>query len=301
MRTFDAAQPEVHDWYNNMHPDASYLDALTRLGGAMSTASKSLAGLFERLASHQLQATQEMTHVAQDPSRYPQAYAAWQARMVQLRAEMQGAMEKLQRDADLLYEELRRGVDSTARAPFETPMGMPADGSQVAPAMKFGSAASEGLDGPGGWRFDPGAVLGAPTASSPATAAAPMNNGAPLPPWQWPSWNWLWTLPPPPMPAMASNPWHAPMPSGEALPPTVERYDYVAPPAGAALQTPPAVDADVAASQTDARAAELMFPPAPPPPPAPASVYPAPSPTSDAVSGISYRSAGYRRVARAKP
>lgn len=283
-------------WYDLSQPDANYAHALCRWGAGVAATSKALAALFERMAEYQLQATQDMACLSRDPSRMAQAYADYGSRMMQMQAEMQGSMEKIQREADLLYENLRRGLDDAMTAPMTSPMGAAA----VSPAMKYGAAASEGVDGPGGWRFDPSQRL--PGADSrPTSPAIPQTTSpdaitastpASSPPYSAPVWPSM-----PFMPPMPPMPWLFPQGLSESVAPVPSNYDEAGPPSSAALQTYEPTDTDVAASLAEARAAQAMFPPVPPAPP---SVYPASCETPDIASGVSYRCDGYRRVARAK-
>ena len=280
-------------WYDLSQPDANYAHAVCRWGAGLAATSKALAALFERMAEYQLQATQDMARLSRDPSRMAQAYADYGSRMMQMQTEMQGSMEKIQREADLLYENLRRSLDDTMSAPMTSPMGAPL----ISPAMKYGAAASAGVDGPGGWQFDPSQRLPGPDSRplSPAMpqtpAATVVATSAPvsMPTYSAPMW-----------PSMLPMPWLYPQGIAESMAATPSRYDEISPPQGTALQNADPTDADVAASLAEARAAQAMFPPAPLAPPAPSSVYPAACATSDVASGMSYRCDGYRRVARAK-
>ena len=283
-------------WYDLSQPDANYVHTVCRWGAGLAATSKALAALFERMAEYQLQSTQDMARLARDPSRMAEAYSAYGARMMQMQAELQGAMEKVQRDADLLYENLRRSLDEVMSAPASSPMGAPT----VSPMMKFGAAASEGVDGPGGWRFDPGqripgpdslpmtpAIPQAPSASTVTTSSPSSSSPSSSPNW-------------PAMPFMPPMPWPYPPAMTTPAVPAPSNHDGMTAPSATALQTSDPTDSDVAASLAETRAAQAMFPPVPPAPPSPASVYPAPCATSAAASGVSYRCDGYRRVARAK-
>lgn len=289
----------ANSWYDLSQPDANYAHAICRWGAGLAATSKALAALFERMAEYQLQATQDMARVSRDPSRMAQAYADYGSRMMQMQTEMQGSMEKIQREADLLYENLRRSLDDAVSAPLTNPMRAPL----VSPEMKYGAAASVGVDGPGGWQFDPSqrlpgsdsrplslAMPQTPSAMTAAegTPASTQTYGTPM----WPAMLV--------MPAMPPTPWLYPQARANEIASTPSHYDEISPAHGAALQTAVPPDADVAASLAEARAAQAMFPPVPPVPPAPASVYPAACATSEVASGMSYRCDGYRRVARAK-
>ena len=164
----------------------------------------------------------------------------------------------------------------------------------VSPVMKFGAAASEGVDGPGGWRFDPGQRIPGPD-SLPMTPAMPqalaesavaMNPPLSSPTANAPTWPAMPFMPPMPLP-------YPPAQTASAVP-MPRNYDDVSASSADALQISASPDSDVA----DPRAAEAMLPAAPP---APGSVYPPPCATSATASGVSYRCDGYRRVARAKP
>jgi hypothetical protein len=288
-----------YNWYDLSQPEANYAHTVCRWGAGLAATSKALAALFERMAEYQLQSTQDIARLARDPNHMAQAYADYGSRMMQMHTEMQGSMEKIQREADLLYENLRRSLDDAMSARVTSPMGA----QVVSPAMKYGAAASAGVDGPGGWQFDPSQLLPGPdsgppsppmpqtpSASTVATAApanAPTSN-APM----WPSMPFM-----PPMPPMS---WLYPQGMSGSTTPLPSRYDEISPPRGIVLQTTDPTDADVAASLAETRAAQAMFPPVPAAPPAPASIYPAACATTDAASGVSYRCDGYRRVARAK-
>ena len=279
-------------WYDISQLDGNYAHIVCRWGAGLAATSKALGALFERMAEYQLQATREIAGLSRDPSRMAQAYAEYGSRMVQMQTELQGSMERIQREADLLYESLRRSLDDVIPAPMTSPTGA----SVVSPALKYGAAASAGVDGPGGWQFDPSQRLpgadGRPLSAGmpqPPAATAVVSTTLSPPPYNVPMW--------PPIPPMPPMSWLCPQGMAEPVTLMPSRYDEISPPQGIALQTAGPTDADVAASLADARAAQALFPPAPP---APASVYPAASATSDVASGISYRCDGYRRVARAK-
>lgn len=283
----------AYSWYDLSQPDANYANAVCRWGASLAATSKALAALFARMSEYQLQATQDMARLSRDPARLAQAYADYGSRMVQMQTEMQGSMEKIQREADLLYEELRRSLDDAVSAPMISAV----DRAAVAPAMKYGAAASEGVDGPGGWRFDPSQGLPgrdthpASPMSSHSSAASTTAVSAPAssPTYSAP----MWPLMPSPLPM----PWLYPQAMSDSAVPVPSRYDEISAGTGNALQTAGATDADVAASLAEARAAQAMIPPLPPAPP---SVYPASCETPEVASGMSYRCDGYRRVARAK-
>jgi hypothetical protein len=282
-----------NNWYDFSQPGANYAHALCRWGAGMAAASKALAALFERMAEYQLQATRDMACVSRDPSRLAQAYADYGSRMMQMQAEMQGSMERIQREADLLYENLRRSLDDAMAAPTASTLGS----SSLSPAIKYGAAASEGVDGPGGWRFDPSQRLPAPDSRppspsmphTPASSAFPPAAATSTAPASAPMW--------PSMPFLPAMPWLFPQGGAESVAPVPVNYDEVGLLNGDALQTYEPTDSDVAVSLADARAAEAMFPR---PPPAPPTVYPASCDLPEVASSVSYRCDGYRRVARAK-
>ena len=284
------------NWYDLSQPDANYAHTLCRWGAGLAATSKALAALFERMAEYQLQSTQDMARLSRDPSRMAEAYSVYASRMVQMQAEMQGAMEKIQRDADLLYENLRRSLDDAMSAPMISRTATPV----VSPAMKFGAAASEGVDGPGGWRFDPSQRIPGPD-SLPIALTMPQAISAPTVAMGAPSSSSTSSAPMwPNMPFMPPMPWLYQPAKPDSVVPVLSNYDGVGAPRATALQAQDPTDNEVVVSLTAAREAQAMFPPAPPAPPSPASVYPAAGDTCEAASGVRYRCDGYRRVARAK-
>ena len=237
----------------------------------LSATSKALATYFERLSEYQLEASNELSRLAADPSRAPEAYATYMSRLMQMQGDLQAAMQKIMGDAQQLYENMRRSVEGQLSAP-----GNSALGAVLAPGMKYGQAGSENPGGPGDWRFDPGQglplmdpTLGLPTLTTPAPASI-------MPPsYSMPAFPML-----PAMPAMSAFS-TAPWPATTAPPP-----DYT-------------IDKDVLSARAELQ--ESVLPPTPPLPPAPQLGYSVPGTNAAETSGIKYRCDGYRRVARAKP
>ena len=157
-------QPPYY-WYDLTQGDTSYTYAVCRWGAGLAAATKALAALFERMAEYQLDATRDMARLTRDPSRAMESYNSYAGRMMQMQAELQGSVEKLTRDADLMYENLRREIDGDAAAPPNAPS------PDVRPTMRYGQPASEGMRGPGDWRFDPN--QGLPPSESPTAITKP--------------------------------------------------------------------------------------------------------------------------------
>lgn len=259
-------------WLDVPSKDLLGPDIVSQWGGNFAATSTSLATYFERLSEYQLEASNELSRLAADPSRAPEAYATYMSRLMQMYSELQAAMQKIMGDTQQLYENMQRSVEGQLAAP-----GNSALGAVLAPGMKYGQAESENPGGPGDWRFDPvqglplmGSILGMPSVTTPAPAA-PM-----LPSYSIPAFPMM----PAAMPAMpAFNPL---LVSAGATP----ARDYT-------------VDRDVLSARAELQ--DSVLPPAPLPPPAPQVGYSMPGTNVAETSGIKYRCDGYRRVARAKP
>ena len=243
----------------------------SRWAANLSATSKALAAYFERLSEYQLEASNEVSRMANDPSHALEAYATYTSRLMQMQAEMQAALQKIMGDTQLLYENIRRSVEGQLAAP-----GNSALGAVLAPGMKYGQAESENPGGPGDWRFDPvqglplmGSILGMPSVTTPAPASTM------LPSYSIPAF--------PMMPAMPVMPAFNPLPVSASATPVP---DY-------------AVDKDVLSARVELQ--DSVLPPTPPLPPAPQPGYTMPSTNVAETSGVKYRCDGYRRVARAKP
>ena len=234
-----------------------------------------LSTYINRLSEYQLEASNELSRLAADPSRAPEAYATYMARLTQMYSEWQAAMQKLMADAQRLYENMQRNVEGQLFAPGNSGLG-----AVLAPGMKYGQAGSENPGGPGDWRFDPAqglplmdaSVVGpAPVMPTPASVTLPATSIPAFP-----------TRPA--MPSMPSMPlltaFTTPSPAGAAPPP-----DY----------TP---DQDVLSARAELQ--HSVLPPAPPIPPSPQLGYTMPSTSGTETAGIKYRCDAYRRVARAK-
>ncbi len=240
-------------------------------GTYLPAASKALATYFERLSEYQLEASNELSRLAADPSRAPEAYANYMSRLMQMYSELQAAMQKIMSDAQQLYENMQRSVEGQLSAP-----GNSALGAVLAPGMKYGQAGSENPGGPGDWRFNPGQGLPLmdPTLGLPSLAT--LASASIMPPsYSMPAFPML-----PAMPAMSAFN-TAPWPATTAPPP-----DYT-------------IDKDVVSVRAELQ--ESVLPPTPPLPPAPQVGYTMPGTNAAETAGIKYRCDGYRRVARAKP
>ena len=240
-------------------------------GTYLPAASKALATYFDRLSEYQLEASNELSRIARDPSRAPEAYATYMARLMQMYGELQAAMQKFMSDAQQLYENMQRSVEGQLSAPGNT-----GSGAVLAPGMKYGQAESESPAGPGDWRFDPAqglplmdSSLGLPSLATPipTSITLPATSISAFP-----------TMPAMPMmPTLNLAPW----PATTAPPP-----DYT-------------IDKDVLSARAELQ--ESVLPSTPPLPPAPQPGYTMPSTNVAETSGVKYRCDGYRRVARAKP
>ncbi len=238
----------------------------------LTSTSKALSTYFERLSEYQLEASNELSRLAADPSHAPEAYATYMARLTQMYSEWQAAMQKLMADAQQLYEIMQRNVEGQLSAPGNTGLG-----TALAPGMKYGQARSENPGGPGDWRFDP--AQGLPLMDASVIAPNPITAT--------PASVTLSVTSTPAFPAMPSMPmmplltaFTTPSPASAAPPP-----DY----------TP---DQDVLSARAELQ--HSVLPPAPPLPPAPQSGYTLPSICGSETAGIKYRCDAYRRVARAK-
>lgn len=245
---------------------------LSQWGGNFVTTSKALADYFNRLSEYQLEAGNELSRLAADPSRAPEAYATYMARLTQMYNEWQVAMQKLMADAQQLYETMQRNVEGQVFAPGNSGLG-----AVLAPSMKYGQAGSENPGGPGDWRFDP--AQGLPLMDASVIAPNPvMPTPASV------------TLPTTSIPAFPTMPTMPMMPLLAAL--TTPLRANTAPPAD---YTP---DQDVLSARAELQ--HSVLPPAPPLPPAPQSGYSVASTSGSETSGIKYRCDAYRRVARTK-
>jgi hypothetical protein len=230
-------------------------------GATLSAISKNLATYFERLSEYQLEASNELSRLATDPSRAPEAYATYMSRLMQMQSELQAAMQKNMVDAQQLYENSRRSVEVQLAAPGNGGLG-----GVVAPGMKYGQPGSRNPGGPGDWSFDP--VQGLPL----------MDSSLSLPSLATPA----------PAPASTMLPWSS-IPAFPMMPvfsPTLSS-------ASAGLPLDDTIDKDVLSARAELRGSVL--------PPAPQLGYTMPRTDATATSGIKYRCDGYRRVARAKP
>lgn len=238
-----------------------------RWGADLAAASKALAAYFERLAEYQLEATNEMARVAKDPSRAAEAYSTYMQRLTQMYAEMQGALEKMMREAQWLAGSIYSG----GTGPW--PTGGPGTfGTPLVPSLKYGQAASQNPSGPGDWRFDPGQSL--PPANAPfgpSAVAEPATGSTSLPFY-----------------SRSTSPLVPPLSVFKTAPSSFEL--------GPASD--PSVDKDVLAARAELREQRLV--PSSLRPAAPQVGYPMPRDCAAETSGVKYRCDGYRRVARAK-
>lgn len=155
-----------YSWYDLTQGDSSYTYAVCRWGAGIAATTKALAGVFERLSDYQLDATRDMARLSRDPSRSAESYTTYAARMVQMQAEMQGSVEKLMREADLLYENLRREIDGDVPAPPSEVAG-----SAIDPSIRYGLPESQGVRDTSGGQFDSEQSL--PSNVAPSFSAPP--------------------------------------------------------------------------------------------------------------------------------
>lgn len=142
---------EQFDWYDFTDPQGAYRTAVCRWGAAMAAYAKAMGALFELAADYQLDATRSMARMPKDPAALAQWFTSAFDRKMALWNELQPIMERMQRDADLMYERIRREVDAESAGGDP---GEAAGGGSVDPGRRYGHPAAEGSHGGGGEQHD---------------------------------------------------------------------------------------------------------------------------------------------------